>query len=278
MNRKGSAPVIVSLLIATVLIVGGVWYFIAHQPSLAQVPAPTPTNQWFPAAHTNGNLLCDNQGIICVSSSTKNSAIPNPMNLDVQINSTSSQNELDWTITNGAGQTIGYGVYVGTSSLPHLQAFFAEPAQSVTGTLTLTFYGITSDFYDPNAPSSTFTVPIKLNVATTSVTILAPQNFQEDGQPISFASQKIEVMRVNGDDPIEETAVATVKAMAGGQGSDLYMESFHLENGIATVMLALPNGGWAGYSIWANGIAPTIEKNLLQFPSVKKVVVVWDNM
>ena len=40
-------------------------------------------------------------------------------------------------------------------------------------------------------------------------------------------------------------------------------------------LLALTSG-WAGVGGWSIGITSVIEKNLLQFPIVKKVIVNWD--
>lgn len=77
-----------------------------------------------------------------------------------------------------------------------------------------------------------------------------------------------------GTDPVKESAVAAGRYMLrSSQDPEAYVEFRNVKNGEARVMLHME--GWAGSSFTAVSVQTVVEKTLLQFPQVKRVI--WES-
>jgi len=131
-------------------------------------------------------------------------------------------------------------------------------------------------------PDDTNTVP---QVEPTTVTILVPSDIEE------YQTQMTEYVQTGGTDPLQTTqfvkkeivveetddiirasaqaAAAELKIGGPGHASVSYLK---IVDKTAYVLLDIDLDGWAGVSVSIAQVHPLVEKTLLQFPEIEKVV------
>jgi hypothetical protein len=118
-------------------------------------------------------------------------------------------------------------------------------------------------------------------VRTIEVTVLVPADAQEYWEMITGEQNfkkaaelpfvKKRVLVPYSRDVIRASAAAAVKEMPG-QDAGAAITYLKVEKGTAYVVLY--SDGWAGVSFWWAAVQPVVEKTLLQFKEIKRVV--WD--
>lgn len=121
-------------------------------------------------------------------------------------------------------------------------------------------------------------------VRTIEVTVLVPadaqeywemiggeQNFEKAAE-LPFVKKKVLVPYSR--DVIRASAAAAVREMPG-QDAEAGITYLKIEKGTAYVVLY--SDGWAGVSFWWAAVKPVVEKTLLQFKEIKRVVI-WDKL
>jgi len=121
---------------------------------------------------------------------------------------------------------------------------------------------------------------------TTTLTIMAPENPEEYRQAMTeFAQEggddpaktwvfnKKEITVPYTDDPIKASANAAAQEFpTGGGPSKTEVIYLKIINGTAYVLMNIDIDGWAGVSVSLAIIHPVVEKTLLEFPEINKVI------
>lgn len=242
-----------------------------------------------PASATN--LLCNDGGIICVSQSVEHSLISGPLDVTVQVNS-SGQIGVGWKVADSTGQVLesestydyNFPFQTESESLKTLRIkdYVLQPSKSDTGTLTLS-----PSRFDPSSGKTDLPelkIPVRLDTATTVLTILLPknrddfigeaeewtdnQNHGEFAPKSPLIQHTVTVMRVNAEDIIGATAEAAARAWPSTgvwHVIDLRMDGY-------TAHVTLMGEGWAGVTYYLTQVDFIIEKSLLRLPGVKRVI------
>lgn len=228
------------------------------------------------------NLLCNEGRTICVSQSVEHSLISNPLKLTVEADSDDVQ--LGWEVDDSTGQTLESG---STYDYPErytkridITDYVLRPAKSDSGRLVLS----PSRYKLPSGKTDLpkLSIPVRLDTATTVLTILSPTNPQEykaevirsieEGATFKpttpLVPQSVTVMKVEKNSIMAATAEAVLRFMPG-QGP-WHVTGFHVRGRTAHVKL---NGsGWAGVSYYLRSVSFLVEKSLLRFPNIREVV------
>lgn len=127
-------------------------------------------------------------------------------------------------------------------------------------------------------------IPIRLNIATTKLTILLPADpdkyqaevassvegdFSARFEPKTpLVPQSVIVMKVARGDLMGTTAEAVLQAMPGQ--ATWHVTNVRMDGGVAHIKLDA--GGWAGVTYYSRAICFLIDKSLLRFRGVAQVI------
>jgi hypothetical protein len=121
-------------------------------------------------------------------------------------------------------------------------------------------------------------------VRTMEATVLVPADMQKFNEMITgeqdfkraaelpFVRKKVVVPY--STDLIRASADAAAKELGPSQAGPTTIIYLKIENGTAFVLLNIDRDGWAGVSFTWGRCHPVVEKTLLQFKKIKRVV--WD--
>ena len=123
----------------------------------------------------------------------------------------------------------------------------------------------------PNFSTITIMVPENYDLYTKEMTDFAQVGGKNPLETTEFVKKSLKIPYT--DDLIKASAQAAAREIAPGGGppkaSIAYLK---IKQGIAYVLLDIDIDGWAGVSVSLAIIHPLVEKTLLQFSQIKKVV------
>lgn len=235
------------------------------------------------------NLLCNEGRIICVSQSAEYSLISSPLKVAVEVNS-SDDIQLGWEVNDSTGQTLESGstyecpveaAVKGTSKRFDITDYVLQPSKSDSGRLVLSPSRFNTLSGKTDLPK--LKIPVRLDTATTVLTILLPKNSHEyQGEVITsinegeadfvpktpLVPQSVTVMKVEKNGIMAATAEAVLRAMPGQ--SPYHVTGFDVHDRTAHVKIS--GNAWAGVSFYWRSISFLVKKSLLQFPNIREVV------
>ncbi len=130
-------------------------------------------------------------------------------------------------------------------------------------------------------------IAVKDDPAKDVLTIIVPADVE------TYKSKIAEYVQVGGDDPLptiefikkeitpadhvddmkaSAKAAARVISPAGGGPQTADVDYLKVDNGTAYILLNIDKDGWAGVSVTRAQIHPLVEKTLLQFSTINKVI------
>lgn len=236
--------------------------------------------------------LCTQGRVICVSDSVGNSLISNPFRIDVQVNSP-DEIFIAWEIRDGTGRMLeANSTYDYTVTEPGRDAsigrmvrvtvFIFATAGAADGTLKLTPSRYTAQTGEVDLDS--LTIPIRLNMVTSTVTILEPANPEvfkgaaaewvegethpEFKPTVKLVPRQITILHFDQKDLIGATAEAVLRSWAGQGG--WHVTDWQKDG--STAHVTLEGGGWAGVTYYATEVTFLIKQCLLNLPGIKNIV------
>ena len=242
-----------------------------------------------PAALPKGaGLLCSDSQVICVPKSLEQSLISNPLELTVEANF--ADVEVAWEVVDSTGQSLEsfstfqylepFSDQTSSSKTLRLNDYALQPSKSGRGTLVLT-----PSRYDGTQGVKEFPklrIPVRLNTATTVLTILLPADSEkyeaevsssiDDSKPFApvtpLVPHSVTVMKVKGEDVMAATVEAVLRAKPGQ--AQWHVTGIRVDGKTAHVRITGDN--WAGVSYYARSVYYLVAASLRKFPGIKHVV------
>lgn len=253
--------------------------------SAGQQTAPSPLARL-------ADLFCNDGRTLCVSRSVERALIAAPFQLSVEV-SPSDDVQVGWEIDDSTGQPLVAGStydYVdppfsassSASRTLHIQEYLLQPAKSAKGTLILSPSRFDSSVGKTDLPK--LEIPVRLQTATTKLTILLPQDkssfdaevarsveedFSAPFKPqTALVPRLVTVMQVANGGRIGAAAQAVLQAVPGQ--ATWHVIDVRVDGG--DVHLKLDSGGWAGVTYYSRSVSFLIDKSLRHMRGVTRVI------
>jgi hypothetical protein len=240
-------------------------------------------------AKTEGTLLCNEGRTVCVSASTTDTLLTNPVKLEVQVNSPDWV-QLEWEIRDDSGKRIDWNGTKGRMDWPahnpppqrtlHILDFILTTADSDHGTITIWATRILPSFEQRFLP--TLSLPVRLTRDTSIVTTAVPEDeaefthefyewwFDTPADPktfqtdVAFENHELEVMHFAPDALIGITAAAilTPNPCPG------LWQVFGWRRVGTTAHVIIEGDGWAGVSNWLAITQYRMDRSMRLIPGI----------
>jgi hypothetical protein len=247
-------------------------------------PVPTSTTPIIPVPTSTAPILdgmiCGEGNAICVSTALQNSLLQNP----IVVTGTAQnifENQFSWKVLDAHGENVAEGTVMsnapdaGLRGAFSIRAFFPPRAASLTATGTLVLFEASAR---DGSPIYVLRVPVRLPTGLTATKIFGlTLGGAEQGDCGAVTAFPMKLVRTNT--PIAVTLDALLKHSIEGSSipssipPGVEVISLNVATGTATVVFnrALDEG--IGGSCRVTSIRAQIEKTLMQFSSVKRVVI-----
>lgn len=254
------------------------------------VPTPAPAPEPIPPAVSTSTIsrlrpigsICDDTNSICVDASYQNTLLASPF--VVTGTAIAFEQQFAWRLEDASGTMLEEGTTmtsatdVGIPGPFSIRSFILSVPETATGTLVL-FERSAKD----GSPIDVLRIQVRLPPPATVKLVLpidlnawrAAYNGAEDTRS-SIPFHTVATSTARTVLPMEATLRKLLLWISWNMPSagppQVELTAFTLVNGTAYVSLNYDQDGWAGVSIYDGQVSPIIEKTLLQFPSVKRVV------